>query len=98
MAWLAAHSLVSLNAGRSPGTAPKMGTQPQLEPPASCVTAEKPSASLHPSLPSSSPSASLCLPLSLSASLPLLISFAVFCGAKGSNLGPFPELYVLQLV
>lgn len=31
--------------------APKMGTQPQLEPPTSCAIAEKPSVSLCPSLP-----------------------------------------------
>lgn len=80
MAWLAARCLVFLCAGRNPGTAPKMGTQPQLEPPISCAIAEKPSASLCPSLP-------------LSACLSLLDSFSVFCGAKGSNSEPFPELY-----
>lgn len=77
MAQLAAHGLVFLRAGRRPGTAPKMGIQPQLEPPTNfCVIAEKPSA----------------FPQPLSAFLPLLAS-SVFCGAKGSNPGPFPELY-----
>lgn len=78
MARLAAHGLVFLPAGRRPGTAPRMGIQPQFEPPTNfCVIAEKPSA----------------FPQPLSAFLPLLASSSVFCGAKGSNLGPFPELY-----
>lgn len=77
MARLAAHGLVFLRAGRRPAIAPRMGIQPQLEPPTNfCVIAEKPSA----------------FPQPLSAFLPLLAS-SVFCGAKGSNPGPFPELY-----
>lgn len=77
MAQLASHGLVFLCAGRSPGTAPKMGILPQLEPPTNFyVIAEKPSAFPQPLSLLSSPGLFFC-----------------FCGAKGSNPGPFPELY-----